>query len=356
MIIKLDEFDKRRLEILNDTMLNNGEAMDLLANYVTKNERLIRPDMLQKIVGGYDMEPALAYSMLVASACGMEINENDAHKQFFDDYFVRCFKRLDVNDFKGDPYLKTIKFPQKTFGAWELTMESYAPCEAFVYDEPVQTSDFKEIPQIGFFEEEFSFPAVKQDGREWMAVKPSEILTMQPAIENAHGNVLAYGLGLGYFAFMASGKRSVKSVTIVEKDSNIIELFKTELLPQFPNAEKISIIEADAFEFAEKLSAEGAEHYDYIFTDIWHDTADGLAMYLKMKRLNSKIQNTDFGYWIERSLLSRLRYTVFSQLYRLAKTSVRKQVADDELVIETFQDFLKQISDNGLREIAARQA
>ncbi|MBR2202357.1 MAG: hypothetical protein IJ894_16760 [Bacteroidales bacterium] len=356
MIIKLDEFDKKRLEILNDTMLNNGEAMDLLANYVTKNERLIRPDMLQRIVGGYDMEPSLAYAMLVASACGMEINENDAHKQFFDDYIVRSIKRLDVNDFKGDPYLKTIKFPQKTFGAWELTMESYAPCEAFVYDEPVQTSDFKEIPQIGFFEEEFSFPAVKQDGREWMAVKPSEILTMQPAIENAHGNILAYGLGLGYFAFMASGKRSVKSVTIVEKDSNIIELFKTELLPQFPNAEKISIIEADAFEYAEKLSAEGAEHYDYIFTDIWHDTADGLAMYLKMKRLNSKIRNTDFGYWIERSLLSRLRYTVFSQLYRLAKTSVRKQVADDELVIETFQDFLKQISDNGLREIAARKS
>ncbi|MBQ4406088.1 MAG: hypothetical protein II852_03665 [Bacteroidales bacterium] len=355
MIIKLDEFDKKRLEILNDTMLNNGEAMDLLANYVTKNERLIRPDMLQKIVGGYDMEPSLAYAMLVASACGMEINENDAHKQFFDDYIVRSIKKLDANDFAGDPYLRTIKFPQKTLGDWELKMLSYAPCEAFVFDEPVQTSDFKEIPQIGFFEEEFSFPAVLQEGREWMAVKPSEILTMQPHIENAHGNVLAFGLGLGYFAFMASGKRSVKSVTIVEKDPKIIELFNSDLLPQFPNAQKIKVIEAYAFEYAEKLSADSNE-YDYIFTDIWHDTADGLAMYLKMKRLLSKIQNCEFGYWIERSLLSRLRYTVFAQLYKLAKTSVNKQVADDELVIETFQDFLKQISDNGLREIAGRKS
>ena len=355
MIVRLDEFDKKRLEILNDTMLNNGEAMDLLANYVTKNERLIRPDMLQRIVGGYDMEPALAYSMLVASACGMEINENDAHKQFFDDYIVRSIKRLDVGDFAGDPYLRTIKFPQKTLGDWELKMLNYAPCEAFVFDEPVQTSDFKEIPQIGFFEEEFNFPAVLQEGREWMAVKPSEILTMQPHIENAHGNVLAFGLGLGYFAFMASGKKSVKSVTIVEKDPKIIELFNSDLLTQFPNAQKIKVIEADAFEYAEKLSADSNE-YDYIFTDIWHDTADGLAMYLKMKRLLSKFQNYEFGYWIERSLLSRLRYTVFAQLYRLAKTSVNKQVADDELVIETFQDFLKQISDNGLREIAGRKS
>ena len=104
MIIKLDEFDKRRLEILNDTMLNNGEAMDLLANYVTKNERLIRPDMLQRIVGGYDMEPALAYSMLVASACGMEINENDVHHEICDAYYVRFVQSLDVNGLKCDRY------------------------------------------------------------------------------------------------------------------------------------------------------------------------------------------------------------------------------------------------------------
>ncbi|MCR5455473.1 MAG: hypothetical protein K6F33_10850 [Bacteroidales bacterium] len=354
MIIKLDEFDTRRLEILNETMLDNGAAMDLLANYVTKNERLIRPDMLQKIVGGYDMEPSLAYAMLVASACGMEINENDAHKQIFDDYFVRCFRRLNTEFFDHDPYLRIIQFPQKKFGAWELTMEKYAACEAFVFDEPIQTSDFKEIPQIGFFETEFSFPAVKQDGREWMAVKPSEILTMQPAIENAHGNVLAYGLGLGYFAFMASGKRSVKSVTIVEKDSEIINLFKTELLPQFPNAEKISIVEADAFEYAESLAADNAPHYDYIFTDIWHDTADGLAMYLKIKRINAKIKDTEFGYWIERSLLSRLRYTVFQQLYKLATSPSDREPAEGELVITTYQDFIKQISDKGLREINVR--
>ena len=355
MIVRLDEFDKKRLEILNETMLINGEAMELLADYVTKNERLIRPDMLQKIVGGYDMEPALAYSMLVASACGMEINENDAHKQLFDDYIVRCFKRLDVSDFANDPYLRTVKFPEKTLGDWELKMQSYVPCEAFVFDEPVQTSDFKEIPQIGFFEEEFKFPAVLQEGREWMAVKPSEILTMQPPIENAHGNVLAFGLGLGYFAFMASGKRSVKSVTIVEKDPKIIELFNADLLPQFPNADKITVINADAFDFAEKLDADNNQ-YDYIFTDIWHDTADGLALYLKMKRLLSKIKNADFDYWIERSLLSRLRYTVFDQLYRLAKTSAKKQVDDDELVIESYQDFVKQISDKGLREIAVRKS
>lgn len=353
MIVRLDEFDKKRLEILNETLLSNGEAMELFADYVTKNERLIRPDMLQKIVGGYDMDPALAYAMLVASACGMDINENTSHKQLFDDYFVRCFRRLDADDFAADPYLSTIKFPQKTFGDWQLSIQKYAPCEALVFDEPVQTSDFKEIPQIGFFEQEFKYPAIMQDGREIMAVKPSTILTMQPSVENARGKVLALGLEMGYFAFMASGKKSVSSVTIVEKDQKLIELFNSELLPQFPNAQKIKVLNADSMEFVQNLGVENDE-YNFIFTNLWHDTADGLPIYLKIKQLLPKIPDVELGYWIERSLLSRLRYTVFQQLYRVAKTSANKQVADNELIIESYQDLLKQISDKGLREITVR--
>ena len=43
-----------------------------------------------------------------------------------------------------------------------------------------------------------------------MSLKPNEIETMEQPIENANGNILVYGLGLGYFAFMASQKNSVK--------------------------------------------------------------------------------------------------------------------------------------------------
>ncbi len=354
MIIKLDTFDTRRLEILNKTMQDNGAVFSVLADYVNNNEKFVTPEMLSQIVGEYEMEPSMAYSMLVATACGMDIHKDDTDKRIYNDYFLQTFRKLDATDFASDAYLRTIKFPQKKLGDWEMKMLSYAPCEAFVYDEPLLTSDFKEIPQIGFFEEEFSLPAVLEGGREWMAVKPSEILTMQTPIENAHGNVLAFGLGLGYFAFMASGKKSVKTITIVEKDQKIIELFQLELLPQFPHADKIQIINTDAFEFAEKL-ADDTKKYDYIFTDIWHDTGDGLAMYLKMKRLISKISNIEADYWIERSLLSSLRYTVFQQLYRLATNPEDRQPVENELIIESYADFIKQISDKGLREIVARQ-
>jgi predicted methyltransferase len=75
-----------------------------------------------------------------------------------------------------------------------------------------------------------------------MTLLPNETVTTKPAIDKAHGKVLTYGLGLGYFAFMASAKHEVDSVTIVERSADVIELFKTWLLPYFPNKDKIRIV------------------------------------------------------------------------------------------------------------------
>ena len=59
-----------------------------------------------------------------------------------------------------------------------------------------------------------------------MLITPNEIETMKKSISEATGNVLTYGLGLGYYAYMVSMKENVESVTIVEKDKEIIDLFK----------------------------------------------------------------------------------------------------------------------------------
>ncbi|MBQ5404902.1 MAG: hypothetical protein IIU11_11140 [Bacteroidales bacterium] len=349
MKISLNEFDSKRLENLNVRFQNNGAAFEVVADFVNRNERFITPEMLNQIVEEYQMQPSLAYAMLLASACGLEIYDNQAHKEFFNDYFSPSVRELNVKDFSSDKYLKTIKFPKKTFKNWEFTYLNYSPCEAFVFDEPVLTSDFREYPQIGFFSENFTFPAVMQDGREWMAVKPNEIMTMQQPLENAHGKVLTLGLGLGYFAFMSSEKKSVESVTIVEKDENIIKLFSDEILPQFPEKQKITIINDDAFEYMERL-LEKEKHFDYIFSDIWHDTSDGLPMYLKLKRLNSKLKGVECDYWIEKSLLSSLRFTVFNQMYKIFKNPSQTS-SENEKVIKTYREFTDMISDSGLKNI-----
>ena len=39
-----------------------------------------------------------------------------------------------------------------------------------------------------------------------MTITPDEIETMKEAVDQAFGNVLTFGLGLGYYAYMVSEK------------------------------------------------------------------------------------------------------------------------------------------------------
>ena len=137
-----------------------------------------------------------------------------------------------------------------------------------------------------------------------MTITPNEIETMKEAVDGAIGNVLAFGLGLGYYAYMVSEKENVENVTVVEINEDVIKLFNKYILPQFKHAEKIKIIKADAFEYAKNYITPGK--FDYVFTDLWHDVSDGMDMYLKMKTFEKQSPKTVFSYWIEKSILCYL--------------------------------------------------
>ena len=152
-----------------------------------------------------------------------------------------------------------------------------------------------------------------ESGREWMLITPNEINTMRKPIEAAKGKVLTFGLGLGYYAYMVSEKSDVKSVTVVEKNDNVIELFVSQMLPKFKNKDKIRIVRADAFEYAEQVMP--GEKFDYAFVDTWRDASDGLPMYERMKALEHLSPETEFSYWIERFIISRRRALRFAELW-----------------------------------------
>ena len=119
---------------------------------------------------------------------------------------------------------------------------------------------------------------------------------------NAKGNVLVLGLGMGYVPFMMALKPEVKSITIVEKDPEIIDLFNSLILPSFKNKEKIKIVEDDAINFVKKNNK-----FDYIFADLWHSPEDGLSLFVQLKRINRNI-----GCWLEVSMYALLRRCMIS--------------------------------------------
>ena len=55
-------------------------------------------------------------------------------------------------------------------------------------------------------------------------------------------------------------------------------------------------------------------HFDVAFVDTWRDASDGAPMYERMKRLEHLSPDTEFIYWIENFLISRLRAIRFAEI------------------------------------------
>ena len=279
----------------------NARILDRLSLYLNLMPDAVTKEQLYEFAGkdASVKELEYAFGCLLSSYCALD-TQNDTDMRIFRDCFTKIPRLLDAAEYKNDEYFKLIDFPEHKLGEWEFRKQKFKPCEAFLYDETEICPDGLLKPCIGFFTEEFEYPAVLQNGREWITVTPHEINTTKPALDACFGNVLTYGLGFGYFTLLASLKQNVDSVTVVELDENAISLFKEYILPQFPCKDKVRIINADAFEFA--ADKDKCLCFDFVFADIWHDPSDGVEMYEKFKSLENPNSAVHYSYWIEKTL------------------------------------------------------
>lgn len=252
----------------------------------------------------YSAEPSFDYHHYQESLLDyLDLNlNNDEDKYFYESRIKPTIKQISSGPYENNYYRKNICPQEYKDKNYQLTYLEIKPYQAIPYDDILIDEEFKEVSQIGYFTTNFKYLALLKDDVVWMSTDPNEINTMKEAIEEANGNVLAFGLGLGYFPIMCAIKDNVSSVTIVEKDQEVINVFKKHILPLFVYKEKIHIIKDDAFKYAEN----DLSKYDYLFIDIWHNPEDGLPMYLKFKRMlkDTKIQTS---YWLEKSILAMYR-------------------------------------------------
>lgn len=274
----------------------NEKLLALLSFYLNNKSDFLTTEDIRNFCIETNFKEEDSVSFLLAAALGLNISENNEDKNIFNLYFKSMLNKLNTKEFYSNPYYSTIKIPEKQIANWKLGYMEYKPYEMFVCDD-MRFVDNKIIPQIGYFNETFRYPIVWENGREWMTITPNEIATMKDGIKKAQGAVATFGLGLGYYAFMVSQKPDVENVVIVERDKNVISLFEQEILPQFPNKNKIKIVCDDAIEYTKSLIKNSP--YNYIYVDLWHDVSDGTDLYLKFKELTKNISSTEFGYWIE---------------------------------------------------------
>ena len=334
----MNYIDKEKLEKLRRVFDLNYRVTELYATYLERFPELITKEMVDELTCDGYITKKDAVAAIIAEAFGLDDADGGDSRRIIREYIRPSVVILDTGKYTENKYYKNIKIDSVKDGSWELRKESYAPYRAVICGDIIINEDLSEVPPLGFFTEEFHFPAVLEDGNEWMTLTPVDLDTCDDAIDRAHGKVITFGLGLGYYAYMVSEKEEVESITVIEKSSAVISLFKKYILPQFSHPEKVNIICCDAFEYAEFKMPN--ESYDFAFVDTWRDASDGAAMYERMKTLECLNRGTEFTYWIENFLISRLRAFKFEELY--------KKVLDDAIDAPgTYEEFIERLINNG---------
>ena len=301
------------------------------------------------------------YTKTIAEYLELNLN-NQEDKHFYESRIVPSIKKINVKDYEDNYYRESIKPDSVKENGYELTYLKIKPMQSLPYDDILVDENFVEVSQIGYFTENFEYLAVIKDDVVWMSTDPNEINTMRPSINKALGNVLAFGLGLGYFPLMCAAKEEVKSVTIVEKDPEIIKIFKKHILPLSIYKDKIRIIEGDAFNFAHS----DLTSYDFLFIDIWHNPEDGLPLYLKFRKI-LKNKNLETDYWLEKSILAMYRRCLLTIIeenllgykdkdYLKAKTEYDQIINNlyfktKNLSLNSFKDVKQLLQDNSLKNL-----
>ncbi len=310
--------DREKLERLRHIFDLNYRLTRLYADYLSIYPEIINENIVKELTKDSEINEREAIIALLSEIFSLDYENGGDERTLIRDYISKSVTLKDGKKYKENPYYKNIKIPEIKDGDWEFKHECYSPYRAIIVGDMLRSDDFSEYPPLGFFTEEFTFPAVLEGGNEWMTLTPVDIDTSDEAIAAARGKIVTFGLGLGYYAYMVSEKPEVSSITVVEKSPDVIRLFERYILPQFPHREKVKIINADAFEYAEKTMPK--EHFDLAFVDTWRDASDGAPMYEKMKRLEHLSPDTKFLYWIENFLISRLTALKFEKLYETVKS------------------------------------
>lgn len=310
MRIKFNKEDKIKYLKLLDTKEINMAVASMFMDYNTYIDVVDEKEMKRS----KDQDNTYLNTFLNFFGINRRLKEN---REIIEKSIKPAIKKIDSSIIKEDPYYKMIQIDSIEDGEYFLGNIKYYPYQSFAYDDVEVREDdyYREINKIGYFDHELPFITISKDNVIWMSITPNETWTILPSIERSFGKVITFGLGLGYYPLMCALKENVESVTIVEFDENIINLFKKHLLPLFPNKEKITVVHADAFKYCKENNVN--ELFDFAYMDIWHGAEDGLPFYIKFKKFE---ENTHciFEYWLEDSIIAlarRLMLIVVEEVY-----------------------------------------
>lgn len=147
-----------------------------------------------------------------------------------------------------------------------------------------------------------------------MSDTPMELRTQASPVRSATGDCLIGGLGLGIFILQLQDKPEVKSILVVEKEQDVIDLVQ----PHLPLTSKVTIIKGDIFD---KAIIDRTRRFDFIYFDIWANICGDNAYEVgRLKRrwrsaLRKENPSAWIGAWREEDFVYRRRQSRGSGLW-----------------------------------------
>jgi len=136
-----------------------------------------------------------------------------------------------------------------------------------------------------------TYTCITRFGRIIMSDTPDEIGDHYSMINNAHGEVLINGLGIGMVLQAVLEKPEVTHATVIEYSSDVIALVGEHYKKKY--GDRLTIICADALKWKPSKDA----HYGAVWHDIWDNIcSDNLPEMTKLHRKYAKISEWQ-GSW-----------------------------------------------------------
>lgn len=130
-------------------------------------------------------------------------------------------------------------------------------------------------------------------GKTIMSDTRAEVMDHMWFVDVAKDHVLVNGLGLGWVVEALFQKKEVKTITVIEKSQDVINLVKQHYYDKCPKDKYLIIVHADAFDY----KPQKGQRFGAVWHDIWEDICgDNIE---DMKKLHRKYgRHTDWqGSW-----------------------------------------------------------
>ena len=102
-----------------------------------------------------------------------------------------------------------------------------------------------------------------------MSNDEADVITCEDFLNNANGDVLILGLGIGFVVFPLLEDTLINSIDIIEIDEGVIEMV-SPIIKEKDIYDKVNIFHGSAFDYYNNIE----KKYDTIWIDIWEDVRE----------------------------------------------------------------------------------